>query len=159
MLDAKDGLPGAAGWFSLPPEAPRADCVEALHGLRGLPHPLNTFVWSVYDDAEMAALVVAAGGVPFVCLNVPEGSCVTPYGLMQLGRLHMVGLQLHLHGISFEPAAARMLLSCLDGQARVRLHPATLQQAQVFSDAMAWLDESNVFRPDIWVVYPNAYAA
>lgn len=94
--------PGLFGWYSLLPEAPCGDRVTALHGLARMPKALDTCVWALCDDAEMMALVVADRNVPDVCVNVPPGSAVTTGGLMQLGGLRMVNLELGLLGISFQ---------------------------------------------------------
>jgi hypothetical protein len=75
---------------------------------------------------------------------------------MQLAKLKMVDLELDLHSITLEPDAARMLLSCLNPWAIVKLYPATLQQAGVFTDAAHWLNKSHLTRSVIWVAPPGA---
>ena len=152
VLDTVHPPSGALSWFSLPAQAPCTVRVQALYQLFRMPHHLNSFAWSVYDDAEMAALVAVARMVPFFYITVPAGSALTPCGLMQLGRLHMFGLRLRLHGISLAPADARMLLSCLCGRACVEVYPATPQQADVFHNAALWLQAVQLDRPAIRIV-------
>jgi hypothetical protein len=155
VLDGFHKRTGDAEWCSMSPLAPCTERVQALYGLARLPHPLNTFVWSVYDDEEMAALVVAARNVPHVRINVPHGSLVTSWGIMHLGKLHMLDLELGLQGITLEPDAAKALMSCLDPRAHVRLYVASVQQADVFVNAVDYLAASHVSRP-AWIIHVAA---
>jgi hypothetical protein len=144
--------PGHFSWYSLPPEAPCADRVAALHGLARLPNRLNSCMWSVCDDAEIMALVNAARNVPHVRVNVPPDSAVTAAGLMQLGGLRKLdSLELALQGRagSFTPAASRTLLGCFHHQVHVTLFLKTVEQVRVFGEAWDWLGQFQLNCPKI----------